>query len=122
MDRFSTERIILPGLFLGLGALLHLLAGPLIRRRVPPNRGYGLRVPATFSDESVWYDANEASGRDMRQVARICAVLTAVGFLAPIPDGIFGLVLASASVVALLTVAVVGTRRANRMLRARRAG
>ena len=45
-------------IFIGLGI-------PLALRKVGPNGKYGLRVPATFADESVWYDANAAVGRDL---------------------------------------------------------
>ena len=45
-------------IFVGLGI-------PLALRKVGPNGKYGLRVPATFADESVWYDANAAVGRDL---------------------------------------------------------
>ena len=37
----------------GTGLVFVAIAIPLIRRRIPPNRLYGLRVPATFVDE--WY-------------------------------------------------------------------
>jgi hypothetical protein len=52
-------------MFVGAGLLLMLLAVPLARRRVRPNRWYGLRLRATFADERIWYDANAASGREM---------------------------------------------------------
>ncbi len=34
-----------------VGLLLIGLGWPMAARRVPPNRWYGLRVPATFADE-----------------------------------------------------------------------
>lgn len=37
--------------FPALGLLLAALGWPMATRRVPPNRWYGLRVPATFADE-----------------------------------------------------------------------
>ena len=52
-------------LFPLLGLLLIALGWPLAARRVRPNRWYGLRVPATFADATVWYDANAVAGRDM---------------------------------------------------------
>ena len=52
-------------LFPVLGLLLLALGWPMAARRVRPNRWYGLRVPATFADETVWYDANAVTGRDM---------------------------------------------------------
>lgn len=49
---------------------------PLMRRRVPPNRWYGVRLPSTLGDERTWYSVNERSGRDLVVVG------TAVVFLA----------------------------------------
>ncbi|RMD66577.1 SdpI family protein [Candidatus Parcubacteria bacterium] len=48
-----------------IGAVCIAMAIPLIRRRVPPNHWYGLRVPATFIDERVWYEANARAGREL---------------------------------------------------------
>ena len=116
----SPERIAILLVFVAVAVLLYLLQLPLIARRIRPNLGYGLRVPATLADESVWYDANEATGRDLRRVAVGCAALAVIGFLAPIADEVFGLGMASALVAALVSAAIVGWRRANRMLRALR--
>lgn len=108
-------------LFPLLGLLLIMLGWPLAARRVRPNRWYGLRVPATFADELVWYDANAAAGRDIVGLGILVFVIalllphftalrreTYIGVCA----GILGL----GSV--LLTVR--GWRLANRLLRQRR--
>ena len=60
-----------------LSSLLVLLAIPLILRRVPPNPLYGLRVPATYKDDQVWYDANAASGRDF-VIFGVCMTLLTI--------------------------------------------
>lgn len=39
-----------------------------------PNRWYGLRLPATFADEQVWYDANAVGGRDMMLLGAVLVV------------------------------------------------
>src|SRR5947207_1742144 len=52
-------------IFASVGLLLMGLSLPLMLRRVKPNYLYGLRVPATFADESVWYEANARSARDL---------------------------------------------------------
>jgi uncharacterized membrane protein len=46
-----------------IGPLLVLLS--LMWRRVPPNRFFGFRVPATLRNRSVWYDANALSARHL---------------------------------------------------------
>ncbi|HEY2165325.1 MAG TPA: SdpI family protein [Gemmatimonadaceae bacterium] len=48
-----------------VGIVFISLGLPLARRRVPPNRAYGVRFAATLADESIWYDVNERSGRDL---------------------------------------------------------
>lgn len=56
---------------------------PLVGRRVPPNRWYGVRTPKTLADPAVWYDANAIGGRDLA-LAGAAVALTAVatGWLA----------------------------------------
>ncbi len=60
-------------LFSGIGVTSILSGIPLARRRVRPNRWYGLRIPATCADEYVWYEANAACGRDLILLG--CALL-----------------------------------------------
>jgi uncharacterized membrane protein len=64
----------------GIGALSIVVGAPLACRRVPRNRWYGLRIPATFADEDVWYEANAVTGRDLIVVG---AVLLLAAFLLP---------------------------------------
>jgi hypothetical protein len=106
-----------------VGGLLIALSVPLARRRVAPNHTYGLRTRATLADPEVWYDANERSARDMIRVG-VAVVVAAVG-LALVP-GITEERHLVACVAILLGgvvgAAVVGTRRASRMLRERSGG
>ena len=64
--------------------LSHLLIAatsvPMILERVPPNRTYGFRTPATLGDERVWYAANAASGRWLLAATLISAAF-AVAYL-----------------------------------------
>jgi uncharacterized membrane protein len=48
---------------------------PLLRRRVPPNRWYGIRTPSTLADERTWYAVNERSGRDLLIVGTAVVVV-----------------------------------------------
>ncbi len=104
-----------------LGIVFVALAWPLAARRVPPNRWYGLRVPATFADETVWYDANAAAGRDMMAFGTVATVIALVlphvarlrtETYAGVCAGVFGL--------GSLLLALRGWRLANRLLRQRR--
>jgi hypothetical protein len=48
-----------------IGPVLVLLSLPLMFRWVPPNRFFGLRIPSTLRNRSVWYDANALSARHL---------------------------------------------------------
>lgn len=109
-------------LFSGSGILLIVLSIPLIRRRVRPNAIYGLRVPATLADEVVWYEANAQSGRDLCIVGGV-QLLVAVGLWVIPGVSIDAYVLVNTVVISAgaLIAAVLGWRRANRLLAARKA-
>lgn len=106
-------------LFVLVGLLLVALAVPLLMRRVKPNRFYGLRVPATFADEQVWYQANAASGRDLLAFGLATVALAIVLGLLPIAPATYTMVLAGALAAGAIALAVIGWRRANRLLRER---
>jgi hypothetical protein len=107
-------------LFPLVGLLLIALGWPMAARRVPPNRWYGLRVPATFADEKVWYEANAAAGRDMMILG---AVLVSVALvlvrLVDLSDSTYSGACAGLLGVGALILTVRGWRAANRMLRDR---
>lgn len=104
--------------FAAVSVLLMALAVPLMRRRVPPNHTYGLRVRATLADPEVWYEANAASGRDLFGLG---AVLLVVSLTVPWVAGRWGPpLLAGGVTLGALGMAWRGTRHANRLLAARR--
>ena len=88
---------------IGLASLV--LGWPLARRRVPPNRWYGLRVPATLANPAIWYEANAVCGDDL---VRLGAVLLAVALGLLLVRGLPEL----GYVVICLAVFVVGSLRA----------
>ena len=104
----------------GTGLVFVAIAIPLIRRRIPPNRLYGLRVPATFA-EWVWYEANARSGRDL-----LCfgILLTVLAIVLPILGAGATAYVAWAVVVSVgaIAIGIMGWRRANELLRERRLG
>jgi uncharacterized membrane protein len=110
-------------LSIALGVLFIGISIPMVRRRVPPNGMYGLRVPATFADEWVWYEANALSGRDMIVVG---VLLVIVGLALPFVPGVSAsaqvLVAVGVMCVGTVVVAIVGWRRANHLLDERRGG
>ena len=108
-------------LFPAIALLLIGLGAPLAARRVGPNRWYGLRMPATFADRQVWYDANALAGRDM---VALGTVLLIVSLALPPVAGLTGPAYAGACAAVLgvgsMVLAIRGWRAANRMLRERR--
>jgi uncharacterized membrane protein len=103
------------------GVAMILLAIPLMLRRIPPNPLYGLRVPATYKDEQVWYDANAASGRDLAVLGGCVTLLAVVLQVAGVRDMAFAVAWSVAISVGTIGVAVLGWTRANRMFRERQA-
>lgn len=116
----TVPRYVTAAIFAAVGLLIALLAIPLIRRRVAPNWLYGLRVRATFADESVWYDANERSGRTLFALG-LATLLFGIGHLfAPESASNTYFVIGTIGLVAgALYSAYDGWRYANRLLRER---
>ena len=109
-------------IFGGTGLFVALLGLPLLLRRVGPNALYGLRTKATFADDTVWYDANAASARDLLVLGLGTALLSAVlGRVPGISEDMHLGVMATLLVVGAVVVARVGSVRAERMLSEREA-
>ena len=109
-------------LFPAVGLLLTLLGWPLAARRVGPNPWYGLRVPATFADLQVWYDANAIAGRDLMALGiALMLVSLLLPRLAGLTQATYGAVCGALLGVGALAMTVRGWRAANRLLRERRA-
>jgi uncharacterized membrane protein len=105
-------------LFPVLGLLLLVFGWPLAARRVRPNHWYGLRIPATFADKRVWYDANAVAGRDMMVLGVIVSII-ALGLphVISLEEGAYAGTCAALVGLGSLVLAVRGWRVANRMLR-----
>jgi hypothetical protein len=97
-----------------LGPVLILLSIPLIFRWVPRNRFYGFRIPATCSNESVWYDANALSGRHFFLLGALM-----VGLEFVLPSHVRILTLRTIAIVGLLGITIADWRTANRWRRER---
>ena len=113
--------LVLPILFCAVGLLLIVLAIPLIRRRVGPNPLYGVRLSATFADDWVWYEANARSGYDLLYLG---VLVVASALLLPfvgLPPEAYALCMTALLLLGTIIMAVVGWRRANRLLRERQA-
>ena len=54
---------------MGLGFLIALISVPLLLKKVPPNRWYGVRVPAAFASTENWYAINQFGSRRLLGLA-----------------------------------------------------
>ncbi|RMD62291.1 SdpI family protein [Candidatus Parcubacteria bacterium] len=99
-----------------LGVLFIVLAIPLIRRRVPPNHWYGLRVPATFAHERVWYEANARMGRDLLVLGILVIALGALLYGATMPAWLSVLLWSAFVLSGVIFVTVRSWRFANHLL------
>ena len=52
-----------------------VIAVPLILRKVPRNKIYGFRTPATLRDDRVWYEANACFGKAFLCSSAVSALL-----------------------------------------------
>jgi len=106
--------------FPAIGVMFALLGWPLATRKVGPNRWYGLRVPATFADREVWYDANALAGRDMILLG---VILAGLSLLLPrvvrLPEPLYAGICAGVLAVGAMAMTARGWRAANRLLRER---
>ncbi len=107
-------------LFPAIGVLFALLGWPLAARKVGPNRWYGLRIPATFADRQVWYDANALAGRDMIVLGvTLAAVSLLLARVVRLPEPLYAAVCAGWLSVGAMVMTIRGWREANRLLRDR---
>jgi uncharacterized membrane protein len=115
----------MPALMIVFSATALLLMGlslPLVLRRVKPNYLYGLRVPATFADEFVWYEANARSGRDLFALGLVELIFALVPVIDPtMPLIVYALGNAIFLGAGVVGMAIIGWLRANRLLKERRA-
>jgi hypothetical protein len=86
------------------GILIFLLCLPLIFRKVPMNRSYGIRIPAAFESEQRWYDINAYGGRRLAAWSWLITVTGMTGFFVS-PEQHDNYVLASVAVT-LFAVAI----------------
>ena len=97
-----------------LGPVLVLLSIPLMLRWIPPNRLYGFRIPPTYADPGVWYDANALNGRHLFALG---IAMLALEFVLPLSWRVP--VLRTVAVIGLAVIVVADWRTANRGRRER---
>src|ERR1700678_2947320 len=65
------------------GILLFVISLPLIKRKVPMNDFYGIRIPAAFESEQKWYEINEYGGLRLAAWSWLIVAAGAAGFFVP---------------------------------------
>jgi len=102
------------------GVIICALAVPMMQRRVKPNRLYGLRCPATFADEWVWYEANALSGRELFALGLCVLIFAFIPLIdSTVPPMTYVLGNGVFLVAGAIFVGVIGWMRANRLLKER---
>jgi len=97
-----------------IGPLLLVLSVPLMLRWIPPNRFFGLRIPSTLRNVSVWYDVNAQHARHLFVLGVLLVLLE---FLVPLSLRMWTLrVIAT---VGLAAIVMFDWRAANRLERQR---
>ena len=97
-----------------IGPLLLFLSVPLMFRWIPPNRFFGLRVPSTLRNRSVWYDAN---ARNARHLFALGAALVFLEFVVPLSMRV--VTLRAVASIGFASIVVMDWRTANRWERER---
>jgi uncharacterized membrane protein len=99
-----------------IGAVSILAGWPLARRRVPPNRWYGVRVPATMSDHAIWYEANAVTGLELFRLGLVLlAVSLGLQFLPGMPELGYVAICLAVMLVGMLRAVSRGARLAERL-------
>ena len=97
-----------------IGPVLVVLSIPLILRWIPQNHFFGLRIPATCHNKSVWYDANALCGRHLLLLGLLMVILE---FL--LPRSMRTPVLATIGWIGFFAIVAADWRTANRWRRER---
>ncbi len=66
------------------GILFAILAIPLIKRKIKINHWYGIRLPQTMQNESIWLDVNSIIGKYIFLFGIITSILSLYFILYPI--------------------------------------
>jgi hypothetical protein len=78
------DQLLIASTILGVGILTFCVCLPLIYRKVPMNRFYGIRIPQSFASAERWYDINAHGGRLLARWSCLIIVTGVVSFLVPL--------------------------------------
>ena len=97
------NKILIVSNFL-FGVVLFGVSLPLIRRKVPMNDLYGIRIRAAFESEQRWYDINAYGGRQFAAWSWLPIAAGVAGFF--IPPGAAAVYAPATTAVTLVTAIV----------------
>jgi SdpI/YfhL protein family len=102
--------------FPAIAAVSMLVGWPLATRRVPRNRWYGVRVPATMSDPEIWYDANAVTGLDLFRLGLVLfAVSLGLQVIPGLPELGYVMICLAVLLVGSIRATLRGARLAGRL-------
>ncbi|HMH05281.1 MAG TPA: SdpI family protein [Terriglobales bacterium] len=78
------DQLLIASAILGVGIVTFCVCLPLIYRKVPMNRFYGIRIRQSFVSGERWYDINAYGGRLLARWSCLIAIAGVVGFLVPL--------------------------------------
>lgn len=95
----------IPYVHTGIGILTALLAIPLIMRKVPMNRVYGIRIRKAFISSSNWYALNAYGGKCLLVFGIFLAAFGLLGKdFAPPPTSVWAPVFMVAPMITILPI------------------
>ena len=98
------DQMIVTSVIFGAGVITLLVCLPLIYRKIPMNRFYGIRIPEAFTSDHRWYEVNAYGGRQLAWSACVIIVVGLVGFVVPVHIfSAYALVAAGVIVVSVFT-------------------
>jgi len=67
-----------------MGVVIWCVCWPLILRKVPMNRFYGVRIPDSFTSDQRWYDINAYGGSLLARWSLLIILTGLAGFFVPL--------------------------------------
>src|SRR5215470_12362839 len=79
----SLDQSLIGFAFVIVGLVTFFVSLPLLYRKVPMNRFYGIRIAQSFVSDARWYEINEYGGRLLARWSWPVTVAGVIGFVAP---------------------------------------
>jgi len=80
----ASDQTVVAMALLAVGGIMFITCLPLIKRRVPMNRFYGIRVREAFTSKERWLDINAYGGRQFAMWSLPIVITGIIGLLLPV--------------------------------------